>query len=147
MEAATVPLVGDRWTPFVHEIEYQGDDLTGAAILMHVRLLYDAPGSPLLSIETGNGIAITYGGTATVAAHIAAKRIAEIPEGMADSDYLPLTIIQFTIPEVSMEVLPFPSERGGDATFYYDVHITPSGGTKQVWFRGTFTVRAGSTQS
>lgn len=147
MEPATVPLVGNRWTPFVHEIEYQGDDLTGAAVLMHVRLFYDAPGSPLLSIETGNGIAITYSGTATVAAHIAAGRILEVPEGMATIDDLALTIIEFSIPEASMEALPFPSERGDDATFYYDVHVTPSGGIKQVWFRGTFIVRAGSTQS
>lgn len=146
MEAATVPLVGDRWTPFVHTLELQGDVLTGAAIEMHVRLAFDAPGSPLIDIEVGNGITIAYAGSATVAAHLAAGRISEVPEGLLEADSLDLSLVDLLIPEVSMEAMPFPAERGDNAVFHYDIHVTPSGGTKQVWFRGTFTVRAGAVQ-
>lgn len=142
MDPATVPLTGDRWTPFVHTIEYQGANLTGAAFLMHVRLTYDATGSPLVVA----GVTLTYGGTATVDEHLTAGRITEAPDGMAGTDSLPLSIIDISIPEATMETLPFPGERGDDSTLYYDMHITPSGGSKQVWFRGPFIVRAGSTQ-
>ena len=146
MEPATVPLVADRWTPFVHRIEYQGENLTGAAMSAHVRLTPDAPGTPALSFANGAGAILVYGGTASVADHLAAGRISEVPEGMATTDLLPLSIIQLEATEAGMEAMPFPADRGDDALFYWDMHITPAGGTKQVYFRGTFTVRAGATQ-
>lgn len=146
MEPATVPLVADRWTPFSHTIEYQGEDLTGANFGMHVRLTYDAPGSPLAAISLGSGITLDYAGTTTVASHIAAERISEVPEGMTASDTLPLSIISLYFAEGPISAMPFPAERGNDAVLYYDIIVTPAGGDRKVMFRGTFTIRAGATQ-
>ena len=150
MEPAQVTLTGDRWTPFVHTIEYQGDDLTGADFRMQIRLTYDAPGTPLfdkgaVATAAEEGIRLVYGGTATVAAHIAAGRIGDIPDGMQTTDSLSLSIIAIQIAEATMEGMPFPGERGDNAPLYYDMHVTPFGGVKQVWFRGPFIVRAGVT--
>lgn len=146
IQAATLPLVGNRWTPFVYSIAIYGKVLLGASVAMEVRLTFDTPGEPLLSISTSNGILFPYVGSDTVANHIAAGRILAVPKGMAADDNLDLSLIKLSIPEASMEAMPFPPERGDDAVFRYDIVVAPSGGTEEVWFRGTFTVRAGATQ-
>ncbi len=118
---ANLPLAGDRWTPFTATLTWTGLVLTGATLAMHVRLTYDAAAA---LITLGNvGSANTHG------LHIASA-----------------AVLGIYINEATMEGLPAATERGDDAVFYYDLHITPSGGVKQVYARGTFTVRGGATQ-
>lgn len=145
-----LPLAGDRWTPFVRTWQLEGVDLTDATFSMQLRLYPDAPGDALVDLATvttssAQGVRLIYGGTDTVANHIAASRIDEAPEGMAGSDSLALTLLGVRINETTMEALPAAAEGGDDAPLYWDIHITPDGGIKQRWLYGTFTVRAGVT--
>lgn len=150
MRPATVNLAGGRWVPLVHEIEVQGVDLTGAVLAAQVRLTPDASGAALVDLlqvttAAAQGVMLVYAGTDTIANHIAATRLSEIPEGMATSDSLALTVIGIRVNETVMEAMLFPGERGDDVALSWDMHITPAGGNKQVWFEGSFVVEAGVT--
>lgn len=121
-QPANLPLAGDRWTPFTATLEFTGLVVTGATFAMQVRQTYDQAGSPLVSL-TNVGSANTQG------IYIVSA-----------------SVIQIYIAEATMEGLPDATEVGDDLVLYYDLHITPSGGVKQVYARGTFTVRGGATQ-
>ena len=124
IEPGTLPLAGNRWTPFIYEIEFQDRDFTGAMLDMHVRLTFDTPGAPLIDLSP------------------AAAGSEGLSLAVADGD----TTITIQIDEATMEGLPDATEVGDDLVLHYDLHITPSGGTKEVYLRGPFTVRAGATQ-
>lgn len=148
MRPGRLDLAGGRWVPFVQTLTFKGIDLTGALFLAQIRLTADASGVALVNLPpsgAGEGIQFVYGGTTTVAAHVAAGRLIAIPAGMIGGDSLALSIIGITIAEATMEGLPYPEERGADAGLAWDIHITPLGGIKQKWLGGTFTVEAGVT--
>lgn len=149
----------DRWVACIRTFAFVGLDFTGATFSAQVRLTPDATGSPLVSLATVGGIStegvsLLYGGTATITAHIAAGRLHAIPSGTnpltglpyAAGDTVALSQVGFRINETTMEGLPFPGERGDDAVLAWDMHITPSGGIKDKYMGGIFTVRAGVTQ-
>lgn len=121
---ATLALTANRWTPFVYAIQISSIDLSAATVDMHIRSTYDASGSAIVDLSPAaagsQGLSLAYSSGNTT-----------------------LTI---QIDETTMEALPDAAVVGDDKALYYDIHITPSGGTKQVYFRGTFTVRAGATQ-
>lgn len=124
-------LVANRWEPFVHTIDFEGFNLTGATFAMHVRLVRDAPGAPLVNLSTvttANTEGIRLTGVSTSAAG------------------LPVSSVYIRINEPNVEALPAATELGEDATLYWDLQITPSGGDKYRALEGTFTVRAGVTQ-
>lgn len=121
--AATLPISGNRFTPLSYVISMNaGADWSTATVLMHVRQLPDQTGTPLLTLNSGAGGEITLSYSA------------------------PNTTIAILVPELDMEALPAAAETGQDLTLYYDMHITPPSGVKDVYFRGTFTVLAGVTQ-
>lgn len=159
MRAAEVELIADRWTPFTERLEVQGISLAGATLAAAIRMHPDAPGSPLVALAGGvsagaEGVRLFYAGTDTVANHLAAARLSVVPEDMAGGDSLALTLIDIRVNEATMEnsaSIPFPGsgapgERGDDVELHWDMHITPSGGVKQVWFRGPFRVVGGDVQ-
>lgn len=146
-----LPLYGDRWTPFVRTFQMEGVDLTSATFAMQIRLTPDAAGSPLVDLGTvfsgsSQGVRLIYGGTDTVANHIAAGRIEEAPDGMIGTDNLTLSLIGIRINETTMEGLPAAAEVGDDTELAWDMHITPSGELKDRWLYGPFIVRGGVTQ-
>lgn len=146
-----LPLGGDRWTPFVRTLTFEGIDLTGAAFAMQVRLKPDTPGAPLVDLSTvasasAQGVRLIYGGTDTVANHIAAGRLLAAPKGLLSTDNLALSLVGIRINETTMEGLPAADEVGNDAPLAWDMHITPASGTKEKYLYGPFTVRAGVTQ-
>lgn len=141
----------DRWVACIRTFAFVGVDFTGADVKMQVRLKADTTGTPLVELgpqvtSAAEGINFTYAGTATVADHIAAGRIPEVPAGYALTDSVVLTLVQIRINETTMESLPYPGERGDDADMAWDLHITPSGGIKDKYIGGKFIVRAGVTQ-
>jgi hypothetical protein len=145
-----LPLYGDRWTPFARTLQFEGVDWTGATFAMQVRDRKDG-GQVRADLDTvvsasAEGVRLIYGGTATVAAHIAAGRIEEAPEGMASDDSLALSLVGVRINESTMEAMTPATEIGDDATAYWDLHVTPSGGLKDLYLYGPFFIRAGATE-
>lgn len=122
-------LNADRYTPFVATVTFSGIDLTDAVMAMEVR---DRPDggtvrAALATVTLANAQGVRLVSTGTV-------------EGVATS------IVAIRINEATMEAMPTAPEIGDDLTLYWDMHITPDGGVKQVYLRGTFTIRAGVTQ-
>ncbi len=120
---ATLALTANRHAPFVYAIQINDIDLTGAVLDMHVRLDFGTPGDPLIDLSPQTA------GTQGLSKVIAGGN----------------TTLTIQIDEAALEGLPAPAEVGDDLVLAYDLQITPSGGTKAVWFRGSFTVRAGVT--
>lgn len=141
----------DRWVACIRTFAFLGLDFTGATFVSHIRLNPDASGSPLVNLATvgsiaSEGLCLLYGGTDTIANHIAAGRLQEVPDGYVSGDSLAMSQIGMRINETTMEGLPWGTERGDDAALVWDMHITPSGGIKDKYIGGTFTVRAGATE-
>lgn len=123
----TLALRANRWTPFVYSIDIEGLDLTGATLAMQVRERKDGG-----NIE------------ASLSAAAAGSQGLSLTVDTTGTD--PVTTITIQIDETTMESMSAATEAGDDAVFYWDMHVTPTGGIKQVYFAGTFTVVAGSTQ-
>ncbi|QAY77931.1 hypothetical protein [Sphingosinicella sp. BN140058] len=123
-------LVANRWEPFVHTIDFEGLDLTGAAFKLQVRLYPDAPGAPLVDLAT-----VGSAGTQGV-------RLLGVETGAG----LPISHVSIRINEPVVEGLPSPAEIGRDTDLYYDLQITPVGSDKFRVIEGKFTVHAGVTQ-
>lgn len=126
-------------------------DLTDAEFAMQVREVPDVPGTPLVDLATvttaaAEGVRTIEVATDTIANHILAGRLLGVPSGYDAANSVTLSVVGIRINETTMEGLPFPDERGDNAVLAWDLHITPSGGTKQKYAGGTFTVRAGATQ-
>lgn len=141
-------IYGDRGVNLDETIPIVGRDFTGATYRCQVRLTPDAPGSALISPV----ISLTYGGTDTVANHIAAGRInAKIEEyvnpatntNYAPGDSVPLSLVHVHVDNSLMKAPDVPAAipLGDDVTLAWDLLITPSGGSEDKWVAGGFVVR------
>ncbi|MES2902835.1 MAG: hypothetical protein V4696_01495 [Pseudomonadota bacterium] len=130
LQPALLPLVGNRWTPFVYSIDVVGIDLSDAAFKAQVRLGPGTPGTPL--VDLANATAGTQGISVTVAT----------VGGVTTST------VTMRINEPVMEGLPAKpgAELGDDAVLFWDLHVTAQGLSKAVYFRGPFIVKNGATQ-
>lgn len=136
MTAANLPLVAERWTPFLDTLECVGLDLTDGTFAMQVRLYRDAPGDPLLSLTNQT--------TGTQGLSVAVETV----------DGEPVSVITIQIDEATLEaLLPFtvtsgaPNRKAGtDLALVYDLHVTATGFPKQRFVEGSFTIKAGATQ-
>jgi hypothetical protein len=163
-QPARVDINADRWVACIRYLSFIGIDLTGATFAVQVRQVPDAGGSPLANLSTttsssAEGVKLFYAGTDTLTAHIAAGRLEELPDAInpatgnqyAGGDSVALSWVRIRVNETTMESLPFPDEinqgdRGGSVLLAWDMHITPSGGTKDKYAGGNFLVRAGATE-
>lgn len=126
-----------RWVPFKYQIRVDAYDLTGATFVMEVRSYKGAPGTPLIALA--NTSSPTQG----------------ISVSVVTTGGVPASTIEIRIDETTLEnLLPFsvtsgtPNRTPGtDVELYYDILITPSGGTKARWFEGTFTIVEGVTKN
>lgn len=150
---ASVDWKADRYVPFIESIVFIDEDFTGASFAMQVRDRRDG-GARRADLSTvtsaaAEGVRLIYAGTDTLANHVTAERLSQ-----EDADSLPyastdnvlLSELGLRINETTMEAMPFATEIGDDKKLFYDIQITPSGGVKEVYARGVFTVRAGVTQ-
>ncbi len=124
-----LPLAGDRWTPFVRTLNFEGVDLSSATFAVQIRLRPDTPGVPLVNLTT------------VLTASAEGVRLI----GVVGSGSSAVSSVGIRINETTMEGLPPADEIGEDACLAWDMHITLDG-TKQRWLYGPFTVRAGVTQ-
>lgn len=124
-----LPFSGDRQTPFVRTLTFTGIDLTSAVMKAQVRDRKDggtvrADLATVLTVNTEGLYLVSagsVGGTMT-------------------------SVVVMRINESTMEAMPYGTEIGDDLDLYWDMHITPSGGVKQRYLHGAFTLRAGVTQ-
>lgn len=150
IEPARLDLAGDRWVPFIRSLPVVNALLEGATFAMQVRLLPDTEGEPLIALGTvstasAQGVRVIASATDTVAAHIVAGRLIDVPAGYDVTDEVDVTLLGIRINELTMESLPAAGELGADLTLYWDLHITPIGGVKDRYAGGKFIVRAGVT--
>lgn len=144
-----LPMAGDRYTPYLRTLTFLGINFTGAVFKAQVRDRKDggAVRADLATVVTSaEGVRLLYGGTDTIANHITAGRLSEVPSGHTSGESIALSQMTVRINEATMEAMPFGTEIGDDWPGWWDIHVTPSGGTKEVYLQGTFTVRAGVTQ-
>lgn len=158
-----IDLVADRGVAFSDTITRVGVNLTGATFRMQVRLYPDAPGTPIITMTTGAGVFLSYGGTATVSAHITAGRLtSEIYSyvnpatgvNYVAADSVALTVLLLGVSAATMAgvptgLIPYPAERGDDWVGAWDLLVDTDGGgsaTEDKWFYGEFRVRGSATQ-
>jgi len=129
----TRDLVAQRFTPFIHAIDFIGYDFTGATFKMEVRQYRDQAGAALISLIGASA------GSEGISVSVA-----------TDDDGIPTSTVTIQIDEATLEaVLPYPDsgvKAGSDVALVWDIHITPSGGTKTRWLQGAFILAAGATQ-
>lgn len=128
IQPADLPLTGNRWTPFVQGIAITGVDLTGATFRAQLRLEPGATGDPLVDLQN-----------ATVGSEGVSVQVSTV-------DAVTTSTVTLRINETTMEGLPEPGVPGENVDLWWDIHVTRSGYSKAVWFRGPFTVLTGVTQ-
>ena len=130
-ETLTDPLAGARQVPFVHEWEWQGQDLTNATFKMQVR-------------DSKAAGAVLRADLDTVTTAIEGVRLASVDT----VDGVVTSIVQVIIDDTTMaamDVAEDTEQPGDDMVIYYDMIITPDGGMPFVAVAGTFTIVAGVT--
>lgn len=115
------PLVADRWEPFAEPLEFEGYSWSGATFVGQVRAVRDSGGAPLATFSFTAPTVVT-------------------------EDSVPVTKTTMSLTESTVEGLPMPAVAGEDIALWYDVLVTPSGGTKFRALEGPFIVHAGATQ-
>jgi hypothetical protein len=126
---AYLPLGGRRWQRYGKTLRFLGVDLTSADMRLQVRLYRNAPGAPLIDLQT-----VTNGNAEGL-------RLVSVTQ----VDGKPVSTVSLIVNETTMEGTPFMGEAGADSVFAYDAQITPAGGFKQVWLEGQFWVLSAVT--
>lgn len=150
---ARVDFGADRFVAFIQTLRFIGYDFTGATFKAQVRDRRDG-GALRADLSTvvlasAEGVRLVYGGTDTVANHKTAGRLTATEAtalGYVDADSIVISQVGIRINETTMEAMPYGTERGDDISLYWDIHITPSGGVKDLYAGGAFLVRAGVTE-
>lgn len=157
-DPAEIDIIADRRVPYEDTFAFLGSDYTGSTFKMQVRQVKDTIGTAQLTGVSPTEIVIFYGGTDTVANHVAAGRVPgsgddniyETINPATDVNYvagdsLALTILDIGFDTPGLSALPFPDEGGDDWEGWYDLIRTPVSGNREIVMRGTFTLRAGVT--
>jgi hypothetical protein len=134
--APVINIVADKRVPFDETIPDFRSDYSGASALMEIRPEPGSSGTPVILLSTtlssGEGIVISY------------------DSGYAfeylGTAYTGASLIQILINETTLEGIDYAASPDERAVYYYDLHITPSGGKKFVACRGTFTIDPGVTR-
>ena len=128
-QTARIDIRADRWTVFDDGMVIVGVDLTGASYKMQVRDRKDGGfvRADLATVTSGSAEGV---------------RLIDV----VTTDSVPTSRLGIRINETTMEAMSAATEAGNDGLVWWDIHITPSGGSKFVAAAGRFTIMAGSTQ-
>jgi hypothetical protein len=135
--AVNLPLLAYKRVPFVEPdgatFVIVGPNWSGAAYRMQIRQRPGDTGSAMVTLTTqaagAEGISASY-----VAGY-------EMPDGSE----APATKVLIQINETTLEGLELGTPYDEPLELYYDLHITPSGGTKFNYCGGKFTLAPGVT--
>lgn len=132
-DTVNLRLTAGRWVPFVYDIDIVGIDLTDATFAAQVHDTLDrTAGTPRASLTTQT-------------TDVEGVRLVSV----VTTGGVPTSSIRIRINEATMEAMDVANDagaNGNDGVAYWDMHITPSGGTKFLAFSGKFIVQAGVTQ-
>lgn len=131
MSAAQLDISAFKRVPFDDTVVVVGVNLTGATFAMQIRQHWGDSGPALLTPTVGGTYYPAYG--------------YYDPRRKQTVGPVPATIIAISIPEAGLEVLPLAADDEKPLELVYDLHITPSGGTKIVLMAGRFIIYPGST--
>lgn len=127
---ARVDLVAQRWTPFVDVSVFEGFDFSEATFAMHIRVLPDASGSPLVALSN------------------AASNAQGVSVSTDEVEGITYSSVQIRVNETTIEGLLLNAAGAGkDVPLYYDLHITGGGLEKTRMMEGRFTIKPGVTQN
>lgn len=132
MQTAAISIRANKRVPFDDTIALMAFDYSSATFQMQIRNEPGDQGAPLVGLgafASGQGISCTYD-----------------PEFPDPEDGEPgASIIRIQIAEATLEGLPYASDPAAERRFFYDLHVTPAGGTKYVFSAGAFVVVPGVT--
>lgn len=130
--AINIPV--EKRVPLDVTIPEMGANYTGATLAAEIRALPGDSGSALITLGTttppAEGLSVTYD-----AAYV--DPLGELPNGAS--------LVRMLIAESTLEGLAYAADPSQPVVLHYDIHLTPSGGSKFVYARGTFTVNPGVT--
>lgn len=129
-----IDLTVNKRTPADFIIPEMGANYTGATLFAEVRAEPGADGTALITLNPATppaeGLSVTYD-----AGYVDPEGI--MPDGAS--------LVRIIIAEATLEGLAYGADASKPVVLYYDIHLTPSGGTKFVFCSGTFTVDPGVT--
>lgn len=134
--AAQLDIPAFKRVPFDDDVAIIGENLTGATFAMHIRAHPGDTGTVLVSLANAaapsQGISVAYN-----AAY-------QYQDG-AELITAPASLIRICIAEATLEALSLGTPYDEPVELFYDLHTTPSGGTKRVQFGGRFILKPGVT--
>lgn len=134
--AAYLDIEAFKRVPFDDDVAIIGEDLSSASFLMHIRAQAGDTGTPLVSL--GNASPPTQGVSATYSPTY------QYQDG-AETITAPASLIRIIIAEATLEALALGTPYDEPVDLFYDLHVTPAGGTKRVQFGGKFILNPGVT--
>lgn len=134
--AALLDIPAFKRVPFDDDVAIIAENLTGATFAMHIRAHPGDTGTALVSLANAaapsQGVSVTYN-----AAY-------QYQDG-AELITAPASLIRICIDEATLEGLSLGTPYDEPVELFYDLHTTPSGGTKRVQFGGKFLLYPGVT--
>lgn len=152
-QPAVIDLKVNRRVSYREAFSFVDQDFTGSTLKMQVRKVKDLSGTAYMDMVSPSGLSITYTGTATASAHIAAGRLTaqiyEVKNPTTGNLYQPtdnilLSQITFGINPSTIAGVPVSPEIGEDVVCYYDL-LRSSGSDYEIIMKGEFVVVAGVT--
>jgi hypothetical protein len=128
--AGELNIIAERYAPLEIDLTITGIDLTDAVMHMQVRDAWN-----------GSAILVNLTDVPTLGAEGISLASTIVTAGVTSS------LIKIVIDAATMLALPVASPVYSDLGAVWDLHITPDGGVRHVYYRGTFTVRGGATRA
>lgn len=134
MSAPQIDLLVNKRVPFDITIPEMGVNYAGAAVSAQVRVSPGDQGTPLVSLSAASppsqGVSVTYDADYP-------DPEGQLPDGAS--------IVRIIVSEATLEGIPYGADPAKLIQLHYDVHLTPSGGTKFVFCAGKFIIDPGVT--
>lgn len=142
MTAPIIDLEADKRVPFVDPDGatwvFIAEDWADATFAMDIRHNPGDTGDPVISLGTETA------GTEGISATVDPAYVFVDPE-TGEEVTASATLVLCQIDEATLEALDLPTPADKSAVYYYDLHVTPSGGVKRVAVSGKFIVNPGVT--
>lgn len=120
--------------PFIARVPFVGVDWSsGATFALQIRALPGDTGTALVSLAGASA-----GSEGVSASYDSAY---ELPDGTTAA----ATVLTIQVNEATLEGLSLSARASEPVNLYYDLHVTPSGGTKAVQIFGKFDLYPGVT--